>query len=183
MTRRGRTGRRCSVCSNSRARELDREVVRGAALNAVSRKYGLSASAVHRHAKTHLTEELRKELLIELKHERVAALDEEINQDRVDISSGLQRIIREIEGILNRSKQTGDDQLALTALRDMRGTLLDLARLHGQLQNVTTLQVNVAELPQWVQLRNILIEVFNEIPAAREVFALKTRHLKLTEAR
>jgi hypothetical protein len=65
----------------------------------------------------------------------------------------------------------------------MRGTLLDLARLHGQLQNVTTLQVNIAELPQWVQLRNILIEVFNEVPAAREVFARKTRHLKLIEAR
>jgi hypothetical protein len=162
---------------------LNKAIVAGTALNAVSREYGLSQSAVHRHARNHLSQESRKELLIELKRDRATALDEEINQDRLDISSGLQRIIREIEGILNRSKQAGDDQLALTALRDMRGTLLDLARLHGQLQNVTTLQVNVAELPQWTQLRSILVEVFNEVPAAREVFMRKTRHLKLIEAR
>jgi AcrR family transcriptional regulator len=177
-----RSGRRCSACSHPRGRELDRDIVRGTSLNAVARNYGLSQSAVHRHAKNHLPEELRKELLIEFRRERAAALDAEINQERVDISSGLQSIIREIEGILNRSKAAGDDQLALTALRDMRGTLLDLARLHGQLQNVTTLQVNIAELPQWAQLRSVLVEVFNEVPAARDVFIRKTRHLKLIEA-
>lgn len=177
-----RCGRTCTACSHPKSGDLNRAIVAGVALNALSRKYGLSPSAVHRHAKNHLSEETRKKLLIEVKHERVAALDEEINQDRVDISSGLQRIIHEIEGVLDRSKLAGDDQLALTALRDMRGTLLDLARLHGQLQNVTTLQVNVAELPQWVQLRSILIDVFNEVPASREVFARKTRHLKLIEA-
>lgn len=177
-------GRKCTVCSHPKLADLNRAVVHGTTLNAIARRFGLSQSAVHRHVKNgHLTQEARKELLLELKHERTAALNAEINQDRVDISTGLQRIIREIEGILNRSKQAGDDQLALVALRDMRGSLLDLARLHGQLQNVTMVQVNVAELPQWVQLRSILIEVFNEVPAAREVFARKTRHLKLIEAR
>ena len=175
-------GRKCSACLHPRLAELNREIVRGSALNAVSRRFGLSQSAVHRHAKNHLSDETRKELLIDFKRERAAAIDKEVNQDRVDISSGLQRIIREIECILNRSKESGDDQLALSALRDMKNTLLDLGRLHGQLQNVTTLQIKVAELPQWIQLRQILIEVFNEVPAARHVFALKTKHLNLIEA-
>ena len=97
------------------------------------------------------------------------------------MQEGLQRIVREVDGILRRAKAAGDDQLALTSLRDMRATLMDMARIYGQLQQVTTVNVNVADLPQWQQLKAILVEIFHLHPAAGETFLTKTRHLRLIE--
>ena len=100
----------------------------------------------------------------------------------MEISGGLQRIVREIDGILQRAKAAGDDGMALTALRDMRQTLMELAKLYGKLREVSTVEVKILEAPQWVQLRAILVEVFNAHPAAGATFIEKTRHLKLLDA-
>ena len=93
----------------------------------------------------------------------------------------VERIVREIDSILRRAKAAGDDQLALISLRDMRQTLMDMARIYGQLQQVTTINVKVAELPQWAQLKTILVEVFRLHPDAGETFMTKTRHMHLIE--
>jgi hypothetical protein len=146
------------------------------------RKRGLlHPDAIRRHAKAHIPNELVKEIIVQSKRERAAEVDAEINQDQVEVSTGLQRIVRPIDGILQRAKAAGDDGMALTALRDMRQTLMDLAKLYGKLREVSTVEIKILEAPQWVQLRAILVEVFNAHPAAGAAFLDKTRHLNLLD--
>ena len=175
-------GRPCTVCEHRKTAEIEKAVIgRFDAKARIANKHGLHADAIDRHMRNHVPEERKKEVLLEIKREKSAALDAEINRDTVDIKQGLQRIVREIDSILRRAKAAGDDQLALTSLRDMRQTLMDMARIYGQLQEVTTINVNVAELPQWAQLKTILVEVFRLHPDAGETFMTKTRHMHLIE--
>lgn len=182
MTEIKRAGRRCTVCEHRKTAEIEKAVVgRFDAKARIADRHGLHPDALDRHNRNHVSEERKKEILLEIKREKTAAIDAEINRDTVDIKEGLQRIVREIDAILVRAKAAGDDQLALTSLRDMRGTLMDMARIYGQLQQVTTVNVNVADLPQWQQLKAILVEVFRLHPIAGETFLTKTQHLHLIE--
>ena len=183
----GKPGRPCTVCQHPARDEINKAIVLKAGSNKdVAYRFRsrglLHADAIGRHAKAHIPEEVVKEIILESKREKSAAIDAEINEDQVEISGGLQRIVREIDGILQRAKAAGDDGMALTALRDMRQTLMELAKLYGKLREVSTVEVKILEAPQWVQLRAILVEVFNAQPAAGAAFMEKTRHLKLLDA-
>jgi hypothetical protein len=181
-----RTGRSCTVCEHPARDEINKAIVLKTGSNKdIAYRFRarglLHPDAIGRHAKAHIPDYLVKEIIVESKRERAAEVDAEINQDQVDISTGLQRIVREIDGILQRAKNAGDDGLALTALRDMRGTLMDLAKLYGRLREVSTVEVKILEAPQWVQLRAILVEVFNGHLGAGAAFFDRTRHLKLLD--
>jgi hypothetical protein len=183
---RGKLGRPCTVCEHPACKEINKAIVLKTGSNKdVAYRFRsrglLHPDAIGRHAKAHIREESVKEIIVQSKRERAGEVDAEINQDQIDISSGLQRIVREIDGILQRAKDAGDDGLALTALRDMRGTLMDLGKLYGKLREVSTIEVKILEAPQWVQLRAILVVVFNAHPAAGAAFLEKTQHLKLLD--
>jgi hypothetical protein len=178
-------GRPCTVCEHPACDEINKAIVLKTGSNKdIAYRFRsrglLHPDAIGRHAKAHIPEELVREIIVQSKRERAAEVDAEINQDQVDISTGLQRIVREIDGILQRAKDNGDDGMALTALRDMRGTLMDLAKLYGKLREVSTTEIRICEAPQWLALRAILGEVFRAHPAAGEMFLSKTRHLQLT---
>ena len=102
-----------------------------------------------------------------------------MNEDRVEIQGGLKRIVKEIEGILERAKQNNDDPLALASLKEMRGTLVDLAKVYGQLRTSLTINVPLADSPEWLDLRTILAGVFSEHPAAGKVFVERARRLNI----
>jgi hypothetical protein len=180
-----RPGRPCTVCEHPALDEINKAIVLKTGSNRdIAYRFRarglLHADAIGRHAKAHIPEELVREIIVQAKRERATEVDSEINQDQVDISTGLQRIVHEIDGILQRAKAAGDDGMALTALRDMRQTLMDLAKLYGKLREVSTVEVKILEAPQWIQLRTILADVFAAHPAAGEMFLSKTRHLQLT---
>ena len=178
-------GRRCTVCEHPACDEINKAIVLKTGSNRdIAYRFRarglLHADAIGRHARAHIPEELVREIIVQAKRERAVEVDAEINQDQVDISTGLQHIVREIDGILQRAKAAGDDGMALTALRDMRQTLMNLAKLYGKLREVSTIEVRICEAPQWLALRAILAEVFRAHPAAGEMFLSKTRHLQLT---
>ena len=118
---RGRLGRPCTVCEHPARDEINKAIVLKAGSNKdVAYRFRsrglLHPDAIGRHAKAHIPEESIKEIIVQAKRERAGELDAEINQDQVDISTGLQCIVREIDGILQRAKVAGDDGMALTAL-------------------------------------------------------------------
>lgn len=117
----------------------------------------------------------------EIARDKTATLDKSIDEETVDIKSGMKRIIDEIEIILRRAKDNGDDAFALASLREMRGTLMDVAKLYGKLNDTVNVNVSIGTTPQWLQLRQVLIEVFNQHPDALATFQARTRHLNLIE--
>ena len=175
-----KAGRRCLTCDHRLRVEIDRALVlQTAPLASLSRTYGISTDALRSHRDGHISEEQKRALVVDRKREVAADIDAEINTDVVDIRSGLARIVAEVERILNRAKANGDDGMALASLRDMRATLLDLAKVYGQLKDVSTIQVEVGATPQWALLRQILIETFRDHPAALPTFIAKARPLRL----
>jgi hypothetical protein len=172
-------GRPCTICEHRRRAEIERAVLGQFDTKVtIARKHGVHIDAISRHLDRHVTADEKKEILLEVKRDKEAAIGV-TPEEEVDITTGLQRIVREIDQILQRAKAAGDDGMALASLRDMRATLMDLAKLYGKLREVSTVEVKILDAPQWLQLRAILVEVFNDHPAAGAAFLKRTRHLKL----
>ena len=85
-----KSGPQCQCCAHPRSAELDRDVVRGLAVRAVARNYGLKSDAVHRHVRNHLTEERRREIAVYLKRERAQAVATACARSRL-ISTAISR--------------------------------------------------------------------------------------------
>jgi predicted component of type VI protein secretion system len=120
--------------------------------------------------KDKIPEERQREIVLAHQRETKEAEDAELNEDQVEISTSMKTVLREIEKILNKVKEEDDHVLSLTALRDMRATLMDLGKIYGQLNDKTTIQVSINEAPEWVRLRLILGDVFRDHPAAGSTF-------------
>ena len=50
----------CTVCSNEKIEEINASIIQGAKLNSISNKYGVSYSAVQRHARNCLEDALKR---------------------------------------------------------------------------------------------------------------------------
>jgi hypothetical protein len=153
--------------------------VLGTATRAVARKYGLHSDAVHRHARNHLTEEMRREIAVEIKRDRAQAVATELNAERIEVDGGLQRIVHEIDALLRRAKAAGDDPLALMSLKEMRATLMSLAQLHGSLRQELTVTVNLNESPQFLTLRELILRVLERHPDAKADFLGEMKRLAI----
>lgn len=166
-------------CRHPRVADLNRDLVLGMSRNAVARKYGLDPDAVHRHGKNHVTEEQRREIAVEIKRERAQNVADELNAERIEVDSGLQKIVREIDALLRRAKAAGDDPLALMSLKEMRQTLLALAQLHGSLRQELTVNVNMNESPQFLTLRELILRVLERHPDAKADFLGEMKRLAI----
>jgi soluble cytochrome b562 len=179
-------GAPCNTCRHHRRDEIERAYLADVlSKSAIVRKFRIGGKheASSRRCLNHHMAEDKQRILLDLKRtkeQQIATELSEVADDDIEIKGGLKRIVREIDGILQRAKANNDDGMALTALRDMRGTLLDLAKIMGQLREVSTVEVKIVDAPQWQQLREILGQVFAEHPEAGAAFLRRTRQLKLT---
>ena len=179
-----RNGRKCTVCTHPFQAKIDRFLVtKEMSTRAIAAKFDLHSDALHRHLKAHVTEEQKRQILLDVKREADQAVADELNGEAVEIKGGLARIVRELETILNRAKARGDDPLALVSLRELRSTLLDLAKVYGSLKSELTVTVNLNDSPQWLQLRDVLLDVFERHPQAKQDFIERARFLRLEHAR
>ena len=167
-------GRPSQVRMHPRLDEINRDLVlRNGSQKTIAERYGLHPDAVTRHWQGHVrdNEELKRQILLDAKideHQRQAAA---LNGERVEIDTGLRKVVSEIEAILARAKGNEDDMLALGSLREMRATLLALAKIHGQLsQELTVRHVSISEDPRFHVLRAIILDVLERHPAAKADF-------------
>ncbi len=99
-----------------------------------------------------------------------------LNDERVEVDSGLRKVVKEIEAILARAKGNEDDLLALGSLREMRTTLLALAKIHGQLNSELTVRhISISEDPRYHKLRTIILNVLEHHPDAKADFLGQVR--------
>lgn len=175
-----KTGPQCQCCSHPRRPELDRDVVRGDKTAHVARKYGLNDDAVRRHATNHLTEEMRREIAVEIKRERAQAVATELNDERLDIGSTYEALARRVERLISKAEEEGNDGLALASMEGLRKVLHDIATMQGKLAQQLTVQVTLMESREWIELRAILEPIFREHPAAGQAFLDQARRRRLS---
>ena len=169
-------------CRHPRVDELNRDLVRGTAVRAVARKYGLNDDAVSRHSKTHLTDEKRREIAVELKRERAQAVATELNDERLDIANTYEALARRVERLITKAEEEGNDGLALASMEGLRKVLHDIATMQGKLAQQLTVQVSLLESKEWCVVRDLLEGIFHEHPAAGQAFLEQARRRRLSIA-
>lgn len=175
--------RRCLACTHNKEPMISKDAVLGnGSLSEIGERYGLSRDVIHRH-KQHIDEAKKRRIFAQAARDEEVTEQQEIagrlNDERVEVQSGLKRCIKEIERILEEAKGDEDRILQLAALKEMRSALIDLAKIYGTLKQSLTINVSLTDSPEWLELRSILVDVFREHPAAERMFVEKARRLNV----
>lgn len=143
---------------------------------AVARRIGLSPETITRYRKDHITEEMVRAILAETRVEKVEADTEILNEERMDVSRTYESLARRVERLITKAEDNEDDGFALAAMEGLRKVLRDIATMHGKMATDLSVSVTLSESPEWVTLKQIIRDVCDEVPEAREPFLRRMRH-------
>ncbi|MDP2496190.1 hypothetical protein Q8W25_19325 [Shimia thalassica] len=93
-----------------------------------------------------------------------------VNEFGEDTDKDLKWVLRELKSLLEGAKGDEDRVMQLGALKELRQSLMSLADLHGKLNKKMDIHLNLNESPQFIQLRQIILKVLNNHPAAKHDF-------------
>jgi predicted DNA-binding protein YlxM (UPF0122 family) len=144
--------RKCTVCEHEKVEEINRLLLEGVSLRDIAGQYSISKTALHRHKK-HIPATLAKAQ----EAQEVARADNLLDQ--------VTELRDKALSILDKAEQAGDLRTALQGVREAKGCLELLAKLQGELQERTT--INVLINPQWLSLRTVILQTLEPYPEAR----------------
>ena len=156
--------RKCTVCEHEKVEEINRLLLEGVSLRNIAKQYFVSAASLHRHKDGHLPAKLVKAQ----EAREIAKADTLLDQ-----VAGLRD---KALSILAKAEQAGDLRTALQGVREAKGCLELLARLQGELQERTT--VNILVNPQWITLRTVILKALDGYPEARQAVARALREVE-----
>lgn len=145
------TARASTVDAHKHREEIETAIARGTPVRAVADQFGLSKSAVHRH----------KSVMVE----RMSGAPTAGETSADELLQKLRTLQGEAEGILARAKRAGNHRDALGAIKESRSIIELLAKMLGELQSGTTVNITVSN--QWVALRADLMTALEPFPEAR----------------
>ena len=171
------SGRRAIIDMRSDKMEIIKDIVlERRTLTDIAKRLGIDMSTVARYRDDKITEEMRRSILAETRIESVKADTDVINQDRMDVAITYESLAKRVERLITKAEQNEDDSFALAAMEGLRRILRDIAQVQGKLATNLTVNMSLAESKEWVTMRQILSNVCEEIPAAREPLLRQMRH-------
>lgn len=148
--------RTCTICVHSRREELDAALVAGEPYRGIAQRFAASPDAVLRH-KAHIPQGLAKA------HEAIAVSQAD------DLLGKIQWLEREAKAILVEARgDRGDPDRALRAIDRLAKLIELMARLRGEIQDQTTVNVALVTSPEWHTLRGRLLTALEAHPTARQ---------------
>jgi hypothetical protein len=142
----------------------------------IAKRVGVSFTTIERYRKNHITEEMRRSVMANLRVGDAEADTEILNDERLDIGRTYDSLARRVEKLITKAEENEDDGFALAAMDGLRKVLKDIATMHGKMSTSLSVEVKLAESPEWVTLKAILNDVCEEVPAAREPLLRHMRH-------
>ncbi len=132
-------------------------------MRSISKQFGMSSQSLIRHRDSHLSP-----AIVQAEAERGA----EHVQSLVD---RIEALLGEADGLLRQAKETGKINLALSAIREMRGILELFGKASGQLQpeGPQSITVNLLSTTDWLVLRAAVTEALVPFPDARAAVAAR----------
>jgi hypothetical protein len=149
----------------------------------VGEKYGFSGNSVRRWWK--IVPEDEKMLLVAQDRQRrdVAAkrhAADMIVSDGDDIDNDLRWLIRRLRSVIEGC--TDDDKLLeLAQMKEMRQTLMDLAKVRGMFTSKIDVTFDLGSSPQFIMLRQIILRVLERHLDAKMDFLDEMRALKVID--
>jgi len=164
-------GRKCTICNHPSRSDIDTALLLNGSFRQISAQHNVSTGALQRHKNDHLTERLA-----EVQNARNEALRLAGQKAALEMGAQVfeaQTLLDQVHNLrqkaihlLDRAEASGDIKTALAGVREARGCLELLAKIEGQLDNRS--QVNIAVVPEWVELRTAIIQALEPYPEARE---------------
>lgn len=144
---------RCSVCAHPQAEEISMEILQGATLRNIADKYGLSLTSVHRH-KQHIPHQLA----VSHEAQKVAKAD--------GVMQRMAELDQRADTIYKQATEQNDPELALKALKELRGITELYAKMAGEIGARTV--NNFIITPEWASLRSVMLRALLPYPDARK---------------
>jgi len=155
--------RKCTICEHPKVEEINKALLETQNIAKITKQYGVNYHALYRH-KDHIP----------------AILTQAQEAQEVAKADSLLAQVTELRdkalSILDKAEQAGDLRTALQGVREAKGCLELLARLQGELQEQTT--VNILINPQWLSLRTVILEALDGYPEARQAVARALREVE-----
>lgn len=171
------SGRRAIIDMRPDKNEIIKDIVlERRTLTEIAKRIGVDYTTIQRYRDLKITEEMRRSIMAEQRIRQVEAETAIINEDRLDVANTYESLARRVEKLISRAEAKEDDSFALAAMEGLRRVLRDVAQLQGKLATSLTVNVTLAEAKEWILLRQILQEVCDEVPAAREPLLRRMRH-------
>lgn len=148
------------------------------------RGFKITITAVGRYMAT-VTEEERLEIIAKAMGEaKMASIQENaqiVDEFGEDTDKDLKWVLRELKDLLQSAKGDDDRAMQLGSLKEIRQSLMSLADLHGKLNKRMEVHLNLNESPQFIELRKIILRVFEHHPEAKQDFLAEMRSLNVIE--
>jgi hypothetical protein len=153
----------CTICRRQDERAINLALLAGEPFRSIAGRTGVSKSALVRHRINCVPRDLAQ-----------ARLSKKVAQSDL-LLADVCRLQRRANSILSKAEMSGDLRTALAAIRELRGTIELLARVTGELQETT--QVNVLVSPEYLQLRTTILRTLAPYPEARMAIASALRNV------
>lgn len=160
--------RKCTICEHPEVEEINKALAGGGSIRFIANQFSISHQALQRHKK-HILTTLTKAR----EAQEIAKADTLLDQ--------VAELRDKALGILAKAEQAGDLRTALQGIKEARACLELLARLQGELQEQTT--VNVLVNPQWVSLRTVVLQSLEPYPEARVAVAAALQEVESNAGR
>ena len=155
--------RKCTICEHPKVEEINKALLETQNIAKVAKQYGVNYHALYRH-KDHIP----------------AILTQAQEAQEVAKADSLLAQVTELRdkalSILDKAEQAGDLRTAPQGIKEARGCLELLARLQGELQEQTT--VNILINPQWLSLRTVILQALEPYLEARQAVARALREVE-----
>ena len=145
----------CTICSHEERKAIDTALLSGESYRHIAARFDTSTSSLQRH-KDHIPQHLAKA------SEAAEVVQADGLLDRLQsLNTETMQILREA-----RSSRQPDNELALKAIARAEKQLELQAKLLGELNENTT--VNVLVAPEWVALRALITQAVTPYPEAAQ---------------
>lgn len=152
---------KCRVCMHPDLEDIDAALTTGMSDTNAERRWGVSHDSIRRHRLNHLTAELRK-----------ASLQRRTERSGRSALERLEDLYGRTERLLDELQTAGATGQLLKALKETRDTLQVIARITGELDDSTKVQmVNVSASPEWLQIRQVILAELAPHPEAARAVA------------
>ena len=152
--------RTCRICASPQREEIDSTIIAGLSLGKIAKQFGLSQAGIARHKTNHLLKAMSAAL------ERRQQRDDEHADELLD---ELRSLNTKALDILDAAVKSKSPMIALSAIRESRATLVEVAKLTGKLQSGVNVQVNFFQTPAWQNLSRALLKAVENNAELRSI--------------
>jgi len=165
-------GPACSICRHEHRALIESTRLAGASLDSVAAKYSVSRDSIHRHMKSHVSDELRAELLAAVPLEQLAA---EAAREGLTVLQYLSLTRATLVRQMQLAASVNDHNATATVARALNETNRLIAGITGELSTIAARNsINITnnlvlhEHPEFVRLRSGLLRALGPFPEARD---------------